>query len=87
MKTWCVGCGAIIASGSRCRACRLRNGSTRQWRNIRARVLERDGWRCRYCGGPANHVDHVVPLARGGIDHERNLAASCRRCNLKKGAR
>ncbi len=86
MRTWCVGCGAIIASGSRCRACRLRNGSTRRWRNARARVLERDGHRCRYCGERATHVDHVVPLARGGGDHEANLVASCARCNLKKGA-
>lgn len=29
-------------------------------------VLKRDGHICAYCGGPANTVDHVVPLSRGG---------------------
>jgi len=90
MKTWCLGCGVIIGRGSYCVACqpaKPRKGSTRQWRNIRERVLERDGHRCRYCGAPATHVDHLVPVVKGGRDHETNLAASCVTCNLEKGAR
>ena len=90
MKTWCLGCGVIIGRGSYCTACqpaKPRKGSTRQWRNIRERVLERDGHRCRYCGALATHVDHVVPVVRGGASHDSNLAAACRTCNLEKGAR
>ena len=87
MTTWCLGCRRSIRSGSYCRACRPRNGSTRPWRRMRAGVLARDGHRCRYCGEPAAHVDHVVPLARGGRDVESNLAASCAACNLAKGDR
>lgn len=60
---------------------------------MRFRVLERDGFRCRYCGAAATdefvrlEVDHVLPLARGGKDNESNLVAACRNCNLGKSAR
>jgi 5-methylcytosine-specific restriction protein A len=79
------GCGALVNSGSYCARCQPRNGSTRQWRNTRARVLFRDGWTCQQCGAPATHVDHVVPVLFGGTDHERNLQALCARCNISKG--
>ena len=88
--TSCIGCGAVIASGSRCRRRRLpkrRQGSTRAWRNLRQHVLQRDRGRCRYCGRLASHVDHVVPVVRGGPTHESNLVAACADCNLEKGAR
>lgn len=63
-----------------------RNGSTRQWRTIRAQILERDGYRCHYCGAPANTVDHLKPYAYGGTDDPSNLVAACSPCNLHKGA-
>jgi hypothetical protein len=40
-------------------------GSTRAWRKIRARQLEREP-NCRECGAPAAEVDHIVRLADGG---------------------
>ncbi len=56
----------------------------------RFQVLERDGFRCRYCGanGTAEqlHVDHILPVSRGGSDDLDNLVASCHACNLGKGA-
>lgn len=33
------------------------------------------------------HVDHSVPLARGGSDHLNNLFCACTACNLLKGER
>jgi 5-methylcytosine-specific restriction endonuclease McrA len=61
---------------------------------IRARmrfdILQRDGFRCRYCGRPGSapgmvlHVDHVVPLAAGGTSTEDNLLTACEECNLGK---
>lgn len=60
---------------------------------LRYKVLSRDRFRCRSCGrSPATdfnvalHVDHVVPLARGGLTVETNLRALCADCNLGKGA-
>jgi len=60
------------------------------------RILERDRYRCQYCGldGLANFenslimsVDFVVPRARKGAKHANNLVAACRPCNLIKGKR
>jgi hypothetical protein len=59
-------------------------------------VLERDQYRCRYCGldGTASFenalimsVDFVVPRARKGKKDPGNLVACCRPCNLIKGRR
>jgi 5-methylcytosine-specific restriction endonuclease McrA len=57
------------------------------WRRVRLKVLERDAWTCRYCGRPANTVDHVVPLSdRPDLALEpSNLVAACRPCNSSKG--
>lgn len=63
-----------------------RAGSTRAWRQLRLEVLDRDGWVCHWCGAPASHADHLIPRARGGTDDPDNLAASCARCNLSRGA-
>lgn len=41
---------------------------------------------CAYCGAPADHVDHIDPIALGGTNHWSNLAAACGRCNLSKNA-
>jgi len=80
----CIGCGRPIPTGSRCPTCRPRNGSTRQWRALRAQILDRDQCRCHVCGAPANTVDHLHPLSQGGGDDPANLAACCNPCNAKK---
>jgi len=60
------------------------------------RILERDRYRCQYCGldGMSNFenslvmtVDFVVPRARKGKKDPNNLVASCRACNVIKGKR
>lgn len=45
---------------------------------------------CHWCGVKCPklyHVDHYVPLAKGGKHEVRNLVIACRKCNLKKSAR
>lgn len=64
-----------------------RNGSSRHYRKLRDQVLRDAGWQCEYCGAPATEVDHVVPVAKGGVDSLDNLVASCRQCNNKKSAK
>jgi 5-methylcytosine-specific restriction endonuclease McrA len=39
---------------------------------------------CIYCGKPAEHVDHLIPISRGGPHGIGNLAPSCANCNLTK---
>lgn len=42
---------------------------------------------CSYCGSLMEHVDHIVPIARGGNGGWDNLTAACAPCNLRKQAR
>jgi predicted Zn-ribbon and HTH transcriptional regulator len=56
---------------------------------LRFRVFQRDGFRCRYCGrgatqGAILHLDHVVPFSAGGETTEENLLTACDTCNLGK---
>lgn len=41
---------------------------------------------CSYCGAVdhAGHMDHVIPLARGGSNWPANLRWACGRCNRSK---
>src|SRR3546814_4901845 len=45
--------------------------------------------KCWYCGTKltAYHVDHRIPLARGGSNGPENLVIACPACNLSKGAK
>ena len=48
------------------------------------------GGRCVYCHEPLPagfHVDHVIPLSRGGAHAWENLVLACAPCNLRKGSR
>lgn len=59
-------------------------GDPSRWQATRIRILTRDAWVCRYCGGYANTVDHVVARVNGGTHEDANLVAACRRCNGRK---
>ncbi|MBZ6088975.1 HNH endonuclease [Streptomyces olivaceus] len=41
---------------------------------------------CVFCGADAEHVEHFIPLARGGAHSLANQFPACARCNLAKGA-
>src|SRR6266436_5491492 len=60
------------------------------------KILERDDYRCQYCGldGRASfenalvmRVDFVVPRAKKGKKNPTNLVACCGPCNTIKGTR
>jgi 5-methylcytosine-specific restriction protein A len=62
--------------------------STRRWRKLRLVILARDHYTCALCRRLANHVDHIVPIARGGaMWNPSNLRTLCRQCNLSLGGR
>lgn len=56
----------------------------------RQQIWKRDAGLCGICGGPAEptewHLDHIVPLSRGGSHEPRNVQVSHPTCNLRKGA-
>lgn len=59
-------------------------------KKTRFEVFKRDGFRCHYCGATPDvcvlNVDHIVPVAGGGDNHQDNLITACWNCNSGKGA-
>lgn len=53
----------------------------------RAGLMHRDRYRCAYCGGRAETIDHVVPRSRGGSHSWQNCVACCAKCNHRKADR
>lgn len=53
----------------------------------RSEIFARWDGQCCYCNAPAEHLDHVNPLSRGGADAAHNLVPACAPCNLSKGAK
>ncbi len=57
--------------------------------SMRYDVLRRDGFRCVLCGmsakdGAVLHVDHIIPVSKGGKTELSNLRTLCEKCNIGK---
>lgn len=57
--------------------------------SLRYDILKRDNFRCQICGstqadGVKLHVDHIIPVSKGGKTERNNLRTLCDRCNLGK---
>lgn len=50
----------------------------------RSEVFARWGGLCAYCDAPAEHLDHIKPISRGGRDVLSNVIPACAACNLSK---
>lgn len=54
----------------------------------RDEIYKRDGGKCHICSKKVSknnwHLDHIIPLSRGGTHTRNNVAVSCPMCNLKK---
>jgi 5-methylcytosine-specific restriction endonuclease McrA len=52
------------------------------YKELHRSILERDEWRCQYCGSMSNlQVHHIQSRARLGDDTERNLITLCDSCH------
>lgn len=71
------------------RRARKRNATTEPvTKQHLALLLEAQDGACRYCRNPLDgekHLEHRVPLARGGAHAPHNVCWSCPSCNLRKG--
>jgi hypothetical protein len=58
---------------------------SKDWRKL----LRHYRHRCAYCGGNEGgiHMEHVIPLSRGGRHAIGNVLPACQSCNLSKGAK
>lgn len=52
-------------------------------RRARLVVLERDRYRCQWCGAPANEADHLGAK----LPDPSTMVAACRSCNARRGVR
>ena len=59
--------------------------------NTRLSIMAKSDYRCVLCGIDLRlvqpHIDHIIPIAKGGPDTQDNMQALCQKCNLKKGKR
>ncbi len=61
----------------------------RMTKALREEIAVRDNYTCRMCGkympdGVGLHIDHIVPISKGGKSIPSNLQVLCSKCNGKK---
>ena len=61
---------------------------------LRRFIIERDNSTCQQCGNSTDkepnlllEVDHIIPVAKGGMTTEENLQTLCWKCNRRKGSK
>ena len=54
-------------------------------------ILKNQSYKCWWCGKSVKskkyHVDHIIPLSKGGSDNAANLCIACPECNMSKGSK
>jgi len=61
-------------------------------KELRDEIAARDNYTCQICGkympdGVGLHIDHIVPIAKGGKSVPSNLQVLCSKCNGRKSAK
>ena len=101
MRTRCIACNGFFfyRDGDEdcttfvCSFCIGANPQTLadKWARLRFRILNRDEFKCRYCGNSPMkdnacilHIDHVRPVSDCGTNAETNLITACALCNFGK---
>lgn len=89
-RKWAAGHPHVRAYHDGLRRARLM-GATGNQPFTRAEIWERDSGRCHACGKLCDpkswHLDHLIPLSRGGPNAPWNVAVAHPRCNLSRGNR
>lgn len=65
----------------------LKTIGTHSRKDVEKQLIIQNG-KCWYCGsllGVKYHVDHYIPISRGGSNNPDNIVISCIYCNLSKG--
>jgi len=84
---------ALDAYDKQCQEMRHASGKRKNLSpKIRRQVFLRDGFKCQECGAHPGkqktvwlEVDHIIPVAKGGLNDLSNLRTLCDACNCGKG--
>ena len=71
---------------ARNRKAKIRNAGAHTQDDIAA-LFKAQGGKCAYCKKSLKqkyHVDHIVPISKGGLNSKLNLQLTCPKCNLTK---
>lgn len=65
------------------------NTRRREYNELRLKGIGKEfyGLPCAECGNPADTIDHIKPISRGGTNELDNLQPMCWKCNRKKSDR
>lgn len=77
--------------------CTLKNYNSKEQRKLmtpelKQKIKVRDHYTCQICGKVmfdevGLHIDHIIPIAKGGKSIPSNLRVLCSKCNGSKGAK
>lgn len=63
-------------------------------KKLRDYIKKRDNYTCCICGNSIHNepnllleIDHIIPVAKGGLTEENNLQTLCWKCNRSKGTK
>ena len=75
----------VRVNGANRRALKRKAGGTYTADDIK-RIFAAQGGRCAYCRAVLKkyHVDHIMPLSKGGSNHAKNIQLTCQPCNQLK---
>lgn len=79
--------GRLFAARRRAR--QIANGGNYAEADIKRQFSAQSG-KCYYCHAefnPVYHIEHVVPLVRGGSNSPENIVLACPKCNRAKGSK
>lgn len=77
--------GRIAASKRRS----IIKGSIEHFRKVDIDILRKKlGFRCKWCNRKILkfHIDHIIPLSKGGTNGPSNITIACPSCNVRKGS-
>jgi 5-methylcytosine-specific restriction endonuclease McrA len=82
---------AVIAQIAHSRNAAKRGSATEDLTEYISQIKSSPEVECHICGvrlpGASCHIDHIIPLARGGTHTKGNIAPAHPICNMRKGAK